>query len=506
MTATDAASAPAPPAQSGPAQSLPGHTPVNADALHTDRLYIDGAWRAPHAAGSIVVHNPATELAIGSVPAADEADVDAAVRAAAAALPGWLGTDPAHRAELCARIGELLAERAEELAALISAEVGAPIAFARGFHTEASIERFLQMPEQAASIEFAHADGGSLILREGVGVVAAITPWNYPMLQIAEKVAPALAAGCTVVLKPSEVTPLCAYLLADCIDAAGLPPGVFNLISGHGPSAGEALVAHPLVDMVSFTGSTRAGRRISEVAAARVKRTAMELGGKSPNVILDDIRGERLAEVVAAGVENCYENSGQTCSALTRMLVPRTQLADAERAAAEAARSMRMGDPADERTQLGPLVSAAQRERVLGYIRLGQQEGARLIVGGEDAVAGLPVGHYVTPTVFSDVASDMRIAQEEIFGPVLCLIPYDTEDEAIAIANGTDYGLAAGVWSADRERAIAVAMRIRSGIVQVNGGEGPPGAPFGGFKQSGHGRESGVYGLQEFLTTRTIAL
>jgi aldehyde dehydrogenase (NAD+)/betaine-aldehyde dehydrogenase len=340
-------------------------------------------------------------------------------------------------------------------------------------------------------------------VREPIGVVGCITPWNYPLHQIAAKVAPALAAGCTVVLKPSEVAPLNAFILAEVIDEVGLPAGVFNLVTGTGPVVGEAIAAHPGVDMVSFTGSTRAGKRVSELAAQNVKPVALELGGKSPNVILDDAD---LEKAVADGVVKAFLNSGQTCSALTRMLVPRDKLADVERIAVTAAETYTPGDSMAEGTRLGPLVSAAQRERVRGYIQKGIDEGATLLTGGVDAPEGLDKGFFVRPTVFSNVRNDMTIAQEEIFGPVLSIIPYDSEDEAVELANDTIYGLAGGVWSGDAERAKRVARRIRSGQVEVNGGAFNPMAPFGGYKQSGHGREYGKFGLEEFLEVKAMQL
>jgi acyl-CoA reductase-like NAD-dependent aldehyde dehydrogenase len=345
--------------------------------------------------------------------------------------------------------------------------------------------------------------GNSLIVREPAGVVAAITPWNYPLHQIANKVAPALAAGCTVVLKPSEVVPLNAFVLAEIVEEVGLPAGVFNLVSGTGPVVGEAVVAHPDTDMVSFTGSTRAGRRVSELAAQSVKPVTLELGGKSPNVILDDAD---LEKAVTDGVAKCFLNSGQTCSALTRMLVPREQLEEAERIAATVAETFTPGDPFDDSTRLGPLVSATQLERVRGYIAKGQEEGARLVTGGADLPEGKEHGYFVSPTVFSDVEPDMTIAQEEIFGPVLSIIPYDDEEDAVRIANDTIYGLAGGVWSGDEDRARRVAARIRTGQVEINGGAFNPLAPFGGYKQSGHGRELGRYGLEEFLVVKSLQL
>jgi acyl-CoA reductase-like NAD-dependent aldehyde dehydrogenase len=341
------------------------------------------------------------------------------------------------------------------------------------------------------------------VVKEPVGVVGCITPWNYPLHQIAAKVAPALAAGCTVVLKPSEVAPLNAFILAEIIDEIGLPAGVFNLVTGTGPTVGEAIASHPDVDMVSFTGSTRAGKRVSELASQTVKRVTLELGGKSPNVILDDAD---LKRAVTDGVGKAFLNSGQTCSALTRMLVPRSKLAEAEQIAADAAAEYTVGDPFGEGTRLGPLVSKVQQERVRGYIRKGIEEGAKLLIGGADQPDTQPTGFFVQPTVFSEVRNDMTIAQEEIFGPVLSIIPYDTEDEAVEIANDTIYGLAGGVWSGDPERAKAVARRLRTGQVEVNGGSFNPMAPFGGYKQSGHGRELGKFGLEEYLETKSLQL
>jgi acyl-CoA reductase-like NAD-dependent aldehyde dehydrogenase len=334
-------------------------------------------------------------------------------------------------------------------------------------------------------------------------VVAAITPWNYPLNQIALKVAPAMTAGCTVVLKPSEVAPLNAFVLAEACEAVGLPAGVFNLVTGYGPVVGEAIVSHPQTDMVSFTGSTRAGRRVSELAAARVKPVAVELGGKSPNVILDDADLERA---VTDGVGKCFLNSGQTCSALTRMLVPRERLEAAEEIAAAVADAYAPGDPLADGSAMGPLVSDVQRERVRGYIERGKQEGAKLVTGGAQPPEGLEQGFFVRPTVFSEVTPDMTIAQEEIFGPVLAIMPYEDEEDAVRIANDTEYGLAGGVWSADEERAKNVAARIRTGQVEINGGTWNPMAPFGGYKQSGHGREAGRYGLEEYLVAKSLQL
>jgi acyl-CoA reductase-like NAD-dependent aldehyde dehydrogenase len=358
------------------------------------------------------------------------------------------------------------------------------------------------MADVVEQITWEERIGNSLVVREPVGVVGAITPWNYPLHQVAAKVAPALAAGCTVVVKPSEVAPLNAFLLADVIHDVGLPAGVFNLVSG-GAAVGEAIASHPGVDMVSFTGSTRAGRRVSELAAQTVKRVALELGGKSANVILEDAN---LAKAVSTGVTMCFLNSGQTCSAWTRMVVPRSRLAEVEEIARREAEEAIPGNPLADGTRLGPLVSAIQRDRVRSYIQKGIDEGAKLITGGVEAPDGLETGYFVRPTVFSEVRTNMTIAQEEIFGPVLSILPYDTEEEAIAIANDSAYGLAGAVWAADPERAKEVARRIRTGQVDINGGSFNPLAPFGGFKQSGHGRELGRFGLEEFLEIKSLQL
>jgi acyl-CoA reductase-like NAD-dependent aldehyde dehydrogenase len=390
-----------------------------------------------------------------------------------------------------------------ELAELIASEVGMPIRLAGPIQVGLPTMVMGTYAQLLADFPFEEQVGHSLVVREPVGVVGCITPWNYPLHQVVAKVAPALAAGCTVVLKPSEVAPFSAFVLAEIAAEAGLPPGVLNIVTGTGPVVGEALVSHPDVDMVSFTGSTRAGRRVSELAAATVKRVALELGGKSANVILDDADLDRA---VSTGVVNCYLNSGQTCTAWTRMLVPRDRLAEAEEIAAAKARTYRLGDPLAEETNLGPLASAAQRERVRGYIEQGLAEGAKLVTGGSEPPEGLETGYFVRPTVFSEVRPDMTIAQEEIFGPVLSIIPYDTEEEAVAIANGTIYGLAGAVWSDDPERARKVARQLRTGQVDVNGAGFNPLAPFGGYKQSGNGRELGRYGLEEYLEVKSLQM
>jgi len=472
--------------------------------LVRDRLFIGGQWVAPSSAESIEVHNAGTGEVMGSIPAGGEKDVAAAVGAARAALASWSALSPAERAAFLDKISAGLKARSDELARIIAQEVGMPLKMAGRIQAGLPIANFANYGKLAREFSFEGKVGNSLVVREPVGVVGAITPWNYPLHQIALKVAPALAAGCTVVLKPSEVAPFNAFVLAEVVEAAGLPKGVFNLVTGFGAAAGEALVRHPGVDMISFTGSTRAGKRISELAAQAVKRVALELGGKSASVILDDAD---LAAAVKGTVNGCYLNSGQTCTALTRMLVPQSKYEEAARIAAEAAKGFTVGDPLAESTKLGPLTSKAQLERVRGYIKKGLQEGAELLAGGDAPPAGVPAGgYYVQPTVFGKVRNDMTIAQEEIFGPVLSIIAYRDEEDAVRIANDTIYGLAGAVWSKDEARAQRVARRIRAGQVDVNGGAFNMNAPFGGFKQSGHGREAGVYGLEEFLEYKSLQL
>jgi acyl-CoA reductase-like NAD-dependent aldehyde dehydrogenase len=467
-----------------------------------DKLYIDGAWVTPAGTETLKVLDSATEEVIGTVQLATAADVDVAVRAARAAFEDWSQVSASERAKFTSRIGEALGARMAEIAQLISREVGMPLNLSMMIQAGLPISTFLSMADVVEQITWEERIGNSLVVREPVGVVGAITPWNYPLHQVAAKVAPALAAGCTVVVKPSEVAPLNAFLLADVIHDVGLPAGVFNLVSG-GAAVGEAIASHPGVDMVSFTGSTRAGRRVSELAAQTVKRVALELGGKSANVILEDAN---LAKAVSTGVTMCFLNSGQTCSAWTRMVVPRSRLAEVEEIARREAEEAIPGNPLADGTRLGPLVSAIQRDRVRSYIQKGIDEGAKLITGGVEAPDGLETGYFVRPTVFSEVRTNMTIAQEEIFGPVLSILPYDTEEEAIAIANDSAYGLAGAVWAADPERAKEVARRIRTGQVDINGGSFNPLAPFGGFKQSGHGRELGRFGLEEFLEIKSLQL
>jgi acyl-CoA reductase-like NAD-dependent aldehyde dehydrogenase len=468
-----------------------------------DKLYTDGAWVEPSGGDHLEVVDSATEEIVATIPAGDASDVDRAVRAAHAAFPACAATSAEERAKYLNGIRDGLEARRTELAEMFAREVGMPLTLSDRVQVSLGVGGFANAARVIESYPWESEGDGSLIVREPIGVVGAITPWNFPLNQIAAKVAYALAAGCTVVLKPSEVAPVNAFILAEIADEVGLPPGVFNLVSGTGPVAGEAIAAHPLVDMVSFTGSSRAGRRVAELAAPTVKRVALELGGKSPNLILDDADFETA---VSDGVGKAYFNSGQTCSALTRMLVPRERLAEAEEIAARTAETYTVGDPFTKGTRLGPLISDVQRTRVRGYINKGIEEGAKLLTGGAGAPEGLDQGYFVQPTVFSEVRSEMTIAQEEIFGPVLSILPYDSEEEAVSIANDTVYGLAAGVWSGDPERARRVARQIRAGRVEINGAAFGGRAPFGGYKQSGTGREHGTFGLEEFLEVKALPL
>jgi betaine-aldehyde dehydrogenase len=466
------------------------------------QFYIGGSWVDPAGTGSIAVHCPTDGSLLARIPEGNEQDADLAVQAARAAFEGWGATPAAERAEYLSRVQAGLSARTEEIARAITLEMGMPLKLSKLIQAGSPIANFGLYAKVLADFPFEERVGNSLVVREPVGVVAAITPWNYPLHQIAAKVAAALAAGCTLVLKPSEVAPLDAFILAEVIHEAGLPAGVFNLITGYGEIVGEALVAHREVDMVSFTGSTRAGIRVSQLGAATVKRVALELGGKSAAIILDDADFPRAVKGV---VGNCFINSGQTCTAQTRMLVPSERYPEAARLATEIARGYRPGDPMAPETTLGPLASDLQLERVRGYIRKGIEEGAELLCGGPDLPDGVnPGGYYVAPTVFGRVDPKSAIAREEIFGPVLSIISYRDEDDAVRIANDTPYGLSGGVWSGSEERAQQVARRMRTGQVDINGAPFNLRAPFGGYKQSGNGRELGVYGLEEFLEYKAI--
>jgi aldehyde dehydrogenase (NAD+) len=472
-----------------------------------DKLYIDGAWVPSTGSGTIDVHDSTNGDVIAQVPAGTADDVDAAARAAHAAFESWSQTTPEERAKYCSRIAEGLGARMDEIATVVTREAGMPKWLSLMIQAGLPINSFNTAAQLAENYEYETQLGNSVIRREPVGVVGAITPWNYPLHQVAAKVAYAIAAGCTVVLKPSEVAPLDAFILAEVIHDAGLPAGVFNLVVGTGPVVGEAIAVHPLIDMVSFTGSTRAGKRVAELAASSLKRVALELGGKSANVLLDDLDDAAFEKAVRDGVGKCYINQGQTCTALTRMLVPESRVADAERIAAdEVGANYQPSDPFADGARLGPLSSQAQVERVTGYIQKGIDEGAKLVVGGPERPEGFEQGYYVRPTVFSDVSNDMTIAQEEIFGPVLSIIAYEDEDQAARIANDSVYGLSGGVWAADAERAQAFARRIRTGQIEVNGGAFNPSAPFGGYKNSGYGREYGQHGFEEFLEIKAMQL
>ncbi|PPS76321.1 MULTISPECIES: aldehyde dehydrogenase family protein [Streptomyces] len=456
-----------------------------------DGMYIDGAWRPAAGQDVIEVVNPVDGQVIATVPAGTAEDVDTAVRAARAALADWAATPPAERAARLAALRDVLVARADEIAETVTAELGSPLKFSQAVHAGVPIAVAGSYAELAATYAFEEKTGNSVVHHEPVGVVAAITPWNYPLHQIVAKVAPALAAGCTIVVKPAEDTPLVARLFADAVHEAGIPAGVFNLVTGLGPVAGQALAEHPGVDLVSFTGSTAVGRQLAGIAAGQVKKVALELGGKSANVILPSAD---LAKAVNVGVANVMSNSGQTCSAWTRMLVHRDRYDEAVELAEAAA--AKYGE------RIGPVVNAKQQARVRGYIEKGVAEGARLVAGGPEAPRA--EGYFVSPTVFADVTEDMTIAQEEIFGPVLSILKYEDEEDALRIANGTVYGLAGAVWAGDEAEAVAFARRMETGQVDINGGRFNPLAPFGGYKQSGVGRELGVHGLAEYLQTKSL--
>ncbi|WP_424211355.1 aldehyde dehydrogenase family protein [Streptomyces sp. BI20] len=485
--------------QDPPATAAPAPAPPH----HGDQ-WIGGAWTASDAEDRILVTDPATELPLATVAAGTARDADRAARAAAAAFPGWSATPPRQRAALLRRVVAAMEARADRFADTITAEVGAPIRMARQTHVGLSLGMAAHCVETAASHVFEERIGHSLVVREAAGVAACVTPWNTPLLLTVQKVLPALAAGCTVVHKPSELTPLHARLLAEAMAEADLPPGVFNAVVGTGETVGAALVEHPLVDTVSLTGSTRAGRDVAARAAAGIKRVHLELGGKNASLVLDDAD---LARAVAATVDQVLFNSGQTCLQWSRLLVPRARQEEALALAAEAMAGYVTGDPRDPATDLGPLVSAAAHARVTRYVERGIAEGSgRLVFGGPGRPEGLTRGYYARPTIFADTDPASDLGQEEIFGPVLCVVPYDDEESALRVVNDTHYGLHGAVWSADPARAERVARGFRTGLVDVNGGQFNPAAPFGGFKQSGIGRECGTAGLEAFLETKSLQL
>jgi aldehyde dehydrogenase (NAD+) len=467
------------------------------------QFYIDGKWVDPTRVNDFAVVNPANEEPIATISLGGGADVDRAVVAAKRAFEAYSETSVEARLELLKRIIKVYQSKMTEMADTISREMGAPCSLSRKAQAPAGLAHLLEIVKVLEYFEFEKAKGSTLMRKEAIGVCGLITPWNWPMNQVVCKVAPALAAGCTMVLKPSEMAPLSAYLFAQILHEAETPPGVFNLVNGDGPTVGAAIASHPDVAMVSFTGSTRAGIAVAMAAAPTVKRVTQELGGKSANILLEDADFE---SAVAQGVQECFRNTGQSCNAPTRMLVPRSRMGEAVRVAKLAAEKTKVGDPFAEGTGIGPLASKSQFEKVQRLISRGIEEGATLVAGGTGRPDGLTKGYFVKPTVFADVRNDMTIAREEIFGPVLCIIPYKNEEDAIRIANDTPYGLSGFVTSKDKdkERAIRIAKRIRSGNVHINGARVDFAGCFGGYKQSGNGREWGEAGLEEFLELKAI--
>ncbi len=469
--------------------------------METSKLYINGSFVPSTGTDRIDVIDSATEEVMGWIPAGTVADVDLAVKSAADAQPEWAALPQHERSRHLMALHDELSNQAEFFTTLIAREVGTPIKLGQFVQVGVAIAAIKDAVDELEAFAWETPLANSTIVREPIGVVGAITPWNYPLYQILLKIAPAMAVGCSVVLKSSEVAPLNAFVIAEAIDRVGFPPGVFNLVTGFGPVVGEALASHPLVDAISFTGSTRAGKRVMQLGAETIKRVNLELGGKSACVILDDAT---MTKAVSSGVNNVLLNSGQTCAAWTRMIVPRSRLAEIEGMAVEAMAKFAPGSPFADGKVIGPLVSAAQRDRVREYIKGAQDEGARLLLGGSEQPQDLESGYFVLPTIFTDVTPDMTIAREEVFGPVLSIMAVDDDDEAIALANATPYGLHGGVWSEDLERAERVARAMKTGQVDINGGRFNPLAPFGGYRQSGNGRERGHYGLEEFLEIKAI--
>jgi aldehyde dehydrogenase (NAD+) len=465
------------------------------------QFYIDGAWVDPVAPKEFKVINPATEETGGVISMGGAADVDRAVAAARGAFDSYSQTSREERRALLEKILTVYKKRYDDVANAIRVEMGAPAKLARDSQAGIGVGHLSAMIDLLKTFEFEERRKRARLLLEPIGVCALITPWNWPINQVAAKVVPALAAGCTMVLKPSEFSPFSAMIWAEVLHEAGVPKGVFNLINGTGVDVGAALAGHPEVDMVSFTGSTRAGTEVARIAAATVKRVHQELGGKSPNILLDDADFEKA---VSAGVMHVMENSGQSCNAPTRMLVPASRMAEVEALAKKAAETIVVGDPTSEKTTIGPVVSKIQFDRVESFISKGIAEGAKLVIGGEGRPQGLTKGYFVRPTIFSNVNNNMVIAREEIFGPVLTILPYKDEEEAVKIANDTPYGLQAYVWSGNLARANQVGRRIRAGRVTINGAAGDMNTPFGGFKRSGNGREWGEFGLRDFLEVKAV--
>lgn len=466
-----------------------------------NKFYINGEWVEPAGRETIDVINPATEEAFATISMGTAEDVDAAAKAARAAFPAWSQSSVEERIAVLKKIMAGIQARSADLAAAITSEMGAPVGLANAAQVPSGLGHFAAVLPVLENYKFQETRGSTLIVKEAAGVCGFITPWNWPLNQIACKVAPALAAGCTIVLKPSEVAPINAYILAEIIDECGLPPGVFNLVNGDGPNVGAAISAHPEVDVVSFTGSTRAGREVAKAAADGIKRVTQELGGKSANIILDDVAD--FGKAVFSGVLNCFGNSGQSCNAPTRMLVPKARMAEAIESAKAAAAKAVVGDPTNEGTSLGPVVSELQFNKINALIEAGIKEGAELIAGGPGRPEGLEKGYYIKPTVFANVTNDMTIAREEVFGPVLTIIGYEDDAEAVAIANDTEYGLS-GYVSGEPAHAQQIALQIRTGMVHINGAPLDISAPFGGYKKSGNGREWGLEGFEEYLETKAV--
>lgn len=466
-------------------------------------FYIDGTWVAPSEARDFDVLNPATEKPVAVISLASEADVDRAVQAAREAFEMWSETAVSERADMLRRALKIYLRRRDEIAEAITLEMGAPRDFSRDSQApcgDALLTAAIEALE-AHRFERPSLRGGSTLRDEAAGVAGLITPWNWPVNQVMAKVASALAAGCTMVLKPSEYAPLSAGLVAEVLAEAGCPPGVFNMVHGDGPGTGAALSAHPEIDLLSFTGSTRAGQLVMTAAADGIRRVALELGGKSPNILFADAD---LPAAIQFSVENCFSNSGQSCDAPTRLLVEKSVYDEAVTMAGRFAADIKVGDPQQPGAHIGPLVNRIQFERVQGHIRKGIEEGARVVTGGLGKPKGFETGYFVKPTLFADVTNDMHIARNEIFGPVLVMIPFDGEDEAVRIGNDTPYGLAAYIQTGDAEKAQRVARRLRAGNIYINGNYADTDVPFGGFKQSGIGRENGPMGLEDFLETKAI--